>query len=261
VKYRVQVLDRILVLLETLADAEDDIGPTELAARLHLHKSTIHRLLMVLEQQRFIRKDSRGKYGLGMKLFELGNRAIARVNLPERAQPMLRALVNQTGETAHISMLSGSEMLSITNVQGRWTLRTPATVGRRAPVHCTAVGKAFIAFLPKRMLDDVIAVLEFTRFTVHTIATPVALRLELAKVRDRGFAVDDEEFEEGLRCVAAPIFNHTGLVIASVSVAGPVFRITKKRLPELARVMVTTAQALSADLGYQSAPSRKVSGS
>jgi DNA-binding IclR family transcriptional regulator len=250
VRYRVQVLDRTFRIMDALAAVPSELGPAELAARLGLHKSTIHRLLVVLERQRYIRKTSKGKYSLGMKLFELGSRAVAQLELGEHAAPFLRRLVDETGETTHICVLSGTEMMSVANVEGQWTLRTTSTVGRRTKTHCTAVGKALIAFLPERELSELIARLPLTRHTHRTIITPAALRTELAHVRRRGFAVDDEEIEEGLRCIGSPIRNYTGEVIASLSIAGPVFRIRKSRVPELARAVMAVAEALSADLGY-----------
>ena len=245
------MLDRAFAILNALSSALEDLSPTELAKRLRLHKSTVHRLLVVLEGQRFIRRTPDGKYGLGMGLIEIGNRAMQQLDLGERATVFLRQLVDDTGETAHISVLSGTEMTSIANAPGRWTLRTPSTVGQRTHVHCTSVGKAFAAFLPAVQLDELISGLHFVRCTSRTITTPLLFREELARVRRRGFAVDDEEAEEGLRCIGAPVRNYSGVVVASMSIAGPVFRIQKRRLPELARAVVMSADHLSAELGYR----------
>jgi DNA-binding IclR family transcriptional regulator len=185
-----------------------------------------------------------------MRLFELGSRAVARVDVRERAEPFLRRLVVETGETAHIALLSGGEMLSVINVESRKKLRTPTTVGGRTPVHCTAVGKAVLAYLPDHELELLLARLRFERFTRRTITTRRALRAELDRVRALGYAVDNEEIEEGLRCVGAPIRDSAGRVAAAISVAGPVFRMTDERLPELSRSVVEAARDLSADLGY-----------
>jgi DNA-binding IclR family transcriptional regulator len=254
VRYRVQVLDRALRLMDALAIASEDLGPADLASRVGLHKSTIHRLLVVLERQRLIRRSAQGKYGLGMKLFELGSRAVLQLDPGAQAEPFLRRLVGLTGETSHICVRNGNEMMSIANVEGRWTLGTPSTVGRRTELYCTAVGKALMAYFPPKELDEVIAGLRFKRYTRRTITTATALREELARVRRRGFAVDDEEIEEGLRCIGAPIRNYTGEVIASISIAGPVFRIKKERLGDLARAVIATAEGLSAGLGYSRQP-------
>jgi DNA-binding IclR family transcriptional regulator len=124
-RYRVQVLERSFRILDALAGAGDPLSPADLASRLRLHKSTIHRLLVVLEGQRFIRRTVEGKYCLGMKLIEMGSRAVEQLDLGAHAIPFLQQLVNETGETAHVGVLSGTEMVSIANVQGRWSLRAP----------------------------------------------------------------------------------------------------------------------------------------
>ncbi len=251
-RYRVQVLERALRLLDLLAQSDADLGPTELGERLGLHRSTTHRLLKVLEQHQLIRKSQvEGKYGLGIKLFELGSRVVPQGDVATRAQPFLRRLVDLAGETAHVCVLNDAEMVSVANVEGPWTLRTPSTVGRRTPLYCTSVGKALMAYLPKaeqaRLLDRV----KLVRRTKRTLTTRAALEAELQLVRRRGFAMDNEEIEEGLRCVGAPIFNHRGDVVAAISVAGPVFRVTRQRLPEIVRAVKHAGRELSRDLGYR----------
>jgi DNA-binding IclR family transcriptional regulator len=244
--YRAQVMSRGFQILDLLAESREELGPAALAVRLSLHRSTIHRILMVLERQRLVRRSPRrGKYTLGMKLVELGNRAIAHLDLRERAQPVLHKLVDETGEDAHLCIPHGIEMLSIAHAEGPCRARTPATVGRSTPVHCTSVGKAFIAFLPDAALHELIAKLPLTRYTSRTIVTAAALRAELMRVRQRGFAVDNQEIEEGLRCVGAPVHDHTGQTVASVSIAGPAFRLNNERLPMLARAVMIAARGLS----------------
>lgn len=258
--YRAQVMSRGFQILDLLADSRDELGPTTLAARLSLHRSTIHRILMVLERHGLVRRSpARGKYSLGMKLFELGNRAIAQLDLPERAKPFLHKLVQETGEDAHICILDGTEMLSIAHVEGPCRVRIPATIGRRTPIHCTSVGKALIAYLPDAALEDLIAQLPLRRYTNRTLVTGAALQAELMRVRQRGFAIDNQEIEAGLRCVGAPIRNYTGRVIASMSVAGPAFRLKNERLPAFVRAVMTAARGLSIDLGDagKPAPGRK----
>jgi DNA-binding IclR family transcriptional regulator len=249
--YRVQVLDRAVGILKVLADHPSDLAPAEIADRLSLHKSTIHRLIVVLEQHGFIRKTIlTGKYGLGLKLFELGSRAVAGLDVSERAKPFLDRLVQETGETAHVCVLDGHETVSIANVEGPRTVRMPATVGRRTPAHCTAVGKAALAFLPKETLDALLAHHPLPAYTHKTLVTRRALAADLEQVRRRGYAIDDEEVEKGLRCIGAPVRNYSGDVVASLSIAGPTFRVTRKRIPALALWVVRIAQDLSTDLGY-----------
>jgi DNA-binding IclR family transcriptional regulator len=250
--YRIQVLDRTLRLFDVLAEAEGDLALAELTERLGLHKSTVHRLLMVLEQHRLIRRNALGSgYSLGIKLFELGNRAVAQIRLRRRSEPILRQLVRETGEAAHISILDGKETVSLAHMEPPWIVRVPSTVGRRTPVHCSSVGKVLLAFLPDHERADLVAQLPLTRYTDHTFVTRAALRAELSRIRERGYAIDNEETEKGLRCIiGAPVRNYAGRVVAAISIAGPVFRVTKDRLSRLVVTVRAAARDLSQSLGY-----------
>lgn len=241
-----------MAILNVLSSAAVNPNQTDLAALLHLHKSTVYRLLLSLEEQKFIRRTPQGRYLLGTKLVELGRAAIEQLEVGAHASPVLQQLVADTSETARISVLSGTQMTSIASAPGRWTLRRLSTIGHRTHIHCTSAGKAFAAFLPPLQLDELISELQLVRHTTRTITTPVRLREELARIRKRGFALDDEEAEEGLRGIGAPVRNSSGVVVASMSIAGPVFRIQKRRVPELAGVVMKAAEKLSADLGYRS---------
>ena len=250
--YRVQVLDRMLSILDVLAQSDSDLGPSELGEKLSLHRSTTHRLLKVLERHQLIRRSPvEGKYGLGIKLFELGNRVVSQFDLATRSQPFLRRLVDAIGETAHVCVLNDAEMVSVANVEGPWTLRTPSTVGRRTPLHCTSVGKVLLAYLPAVEQRYLLERLKLTRRTRRTIVTRAALEAELERIRRRGFGMDNEEIEEGLRCIGAPVFNHQGHITAAISVAGPVFRVTRQRVPEIVRAVKAAGHDLSRDIGYR----------
>lgn len=252
-RYKVQVLDRAIAVLRLLGDSEAELTPVEIARSVRLHKSTVHRLLVVLEQHRLVQKGN-GAFRLGTGLLELGEKASARLRLSERAGPYLRTLAARTGEGAHVTVLSETEMLAIAHVEGRWNLQSLTKTGLRTQIHCTAAGKAVLAFLPPDACDTLVERLPFKRLTRRTIVKAAAYKLELSRVRAIGYAVDDEEFEDGLRCVGAPIFDHRGQVVASLSLAAPVFRLTRTRLPEVARLVVDAAQGLSAEIGYQGRP-------
>ena len=249
--YRVQVLERAVDILQVLSEDSHELGACEVAERLSLHKSTTHRLLMVLDHHRLIRRNSEtGKYALGLRLFELGTRAVRGLQLREQAQSFLDELARETGETAHISVFDNGEMVSVAYAEGSRSMRMPATVGRRTPAYCSAVGKAMLAFLPGAALDDVLARPLRAR-TAKTLVTRAALDADLRQVRLRGYAVDNEEIEKGLRCVGGPVWNYTGDVVAAISVAGPAFRITKSRVPAVARAVLATTRGLSTELGHR----------
>jgi DNA-binding IclR family transcriptional regulator len=248
--YHVQVLDRAFDVLDVLAENGGELGATEVASTLGLHKSTVHRLLMILQNRHFVaRNPSSGKYHLGWRLFELGSLAVSRLDIYEIARPHLEQLVKVSGETAHLGVLRGAEIISLLNVETTRSVRTPASVGRRTPLYCTSLGKALLAHVPGSVATEVINQMDFQPFTSNTL-TRGAFEAELTKVREQGYALDNEEFEEGLRCVGVPVRNHAGDVVAAISIAGPAFRVGGVHLPGLIRSVILAAQQLSAALGY-----------
>lgn len=250
--YKIQVLDRTFGIFDVLAANGPELTLVEIALRLNLHKSTTHRLLAVLEDHRYVERTSAGKYRLGSKLLELGARAASGLDLAECARPFLEELVAETGETAHLGILREGEVLSIANVESPRTLRTPSTVGRRTPAHCTSLGKALLAFAPEDEVAQIIGRRGLKGYTPKTLSRASAFRRELREVRERGYAVDDEEFEEGLRCVGAPVRDHSSRVVAALSISGPAFRLMPDRWPALGRALIRAAEKLSAVLGYGS---------
>jgi IclR family transcriptional regulator, KDG regulon repressor len=249
--YRVQVLDRTFEIINTLAETHSKLSVTELAARLGLHKSTAHRLLMVLESNRFVERDKDGgKYHLGSRIMELGLSALSRLDVCEIAKPYLRNLVEEAGETAHMGVLRGGEVVSVVNVESSQTLRTPATVGTRTPVHCTSLGKAIMAFGSSDAIDIYLRDGTLKAHTPNTITSIRRFREELRAIQIRGYAIDNEEREEGLRCIGAPVHNCDGEVIAAISIAGPAVRILNESIPALSSAVMETAARISASLGY-----------
>jgi IclR family transcriptional regulator, KDG regulon repressor len=255
--YRVQVLDRALEILDLLAAEGPNLTTMELSLRLKLHRSTVHRLLMVLMQHRLVARDASGNvYHLGLKLCELGSQAVAQLDIGEQAGPHLKQLVLETGETAHVGVMDDGEVVSVTSVVSQRAVRTPSTVGKRNPAYCTSLGKAMLAFLPEEV-ERVISN-GFQARTPNTITSPRALKADLSKVRERGWAIDDEEFEEGLRCLGAPVFHYNGELAAAISITGPAFRITKEKITQLVSPLLREAAALSRELGYREPAAAKV---
>lgn len=251
--YRIQVLDRTFAIFDVLMDSGKDVGIGDLTLKLKLSKSTVHRILMNLESNRYVeRAGPEGKYRLGPRLFELGTKALATLDLRDEVRPCLEHLVAGTGETAHFGVLRDGEVTSLFNVQTKRSLGTASTVGRRIPVYCTSLGKAILAFLPRNQMEAIIEGCHFRAHTEHTITRPSLLVAELDRIRKRGYAIDDEEFEIGLRCIGAAVKNHHGDVIGALSIAGPAVRVSKKRVPELARLVVKAAKELSGRLGNRS---------
>jgi len=253
--YKVQVLDRALAALAILANSSSDCSLAELCPALKLHKSTVHRLMMVLEQHRLVVKNPEtGRYRLGLRLYELGSRAIDGLDLRGRARPYLDRLQAEFGETVFFCVLDEGQVFYVEKVESQQSVRTACTVGSRAPAYCTAVGKAMLAELPEAEVSKIIRRWGLKSVTANTITTASALKAELRAVRLRGYAIDEEEKEEGLRCIGAAVRGHSGKLFAAISVSGPAFRMTKKRIPEIGQAVMWAANELSAELGYQGAP-------
>lgn len=259
--YRVQVLDRALSVLEVLArHADAECSLAEVSEQAALHKSTVHRIIMVLERHRLVLKNTAtGRYRLGMKLFELGSKAIAGNDLREQARPYLSRVMSATGETVHLCILDGGEVLYVDKVEPHKIVRLSSTIGRRSPAYCTSVGKAMLAHLPLEEVDDMIQRSRLLPRTRNTITSSASLHAELAHTRGRGYAVDDEENEEGVRCVGAAVLDYSGRPVAAISVSGPSFSITKEKVATVSRPVVDAASMLSAQLGYRAAVARSTS--
>jgi DNA-binding IclR family transcriptional regulator len=251
--YRVQVLERAFRILDVIAENGGGTSISDISGRLQLHKATAHRLLMFLESERFIeRKGSSGNYHIGSRILELGLSALSRLDLCDIARPQLHLLVEQTGETSHLAVLREGDVVCLAYVESTQTVRTPSAVGTRVPAHCTALGKAMLAFLPKQ-LDDFLRVGKLQPFTRKTITSASRLRAELRLIGQRGYAVDNEEREAGLRCIGAPVRDSSGAVIGAVSISGPAFRVRPERVPTLATSVMTAASRISVSLGYRPA--------
>ncbi len=249
--YQIQVLGRALAALELLSQEGPDLALTEISERLGLHKSTAHRLIMVLERYRLIEKNSvTGRYRLGLKLFELGTKAVSQLDLRERAHPYLERAVIESGETVHLCILDDGEVIYVDKVEPARSVRMASTVGKRNPSYCTAVGKAILAHLPSAQVEAIVRKQGLRPLTKNTITTLAGLQAELAKVRARGYAIDDEEIEEGVRCVGCVVQGPSGEPFAAISISGPTFRVTREKIPILARSVIAAAKALSTQLGF-----------
>jgi len=250
--YKVQVLDRALAALAALSASSTECSLAELCPALGLHKSTAHRLMMVLEQHRLVVKNpDTGRYRLGLRLYELGSRAIDGLDLRGRVRPHLDRLQERFGETVFFCILDEGQVFYVEKVESQRSVRTACMVGSRAPAYCTAVGKAMLSELPDAEVAAIIKKSGLKSITSNTITTPARLKAELKQVRSRGYAIDDEEKEEGLRCVGAVVRTHSRKLSAAMSVSGPAFRMTKERIPEVGQALMQAAGDLAAELGYQ----------
>jgi IclR family KDG regulon transcriptional repressor len=255
--YNVQVIDRALAILGVLGDRQADFSLSEVCSTVKLHKSTVHRLLMVLERHRLVQKSvETGRYRLGLRLFELGCRAGTTLDLREHFRPYLSRILHETAETVHGCILDQGEVLYIEKMEPQQSNRMASTVGRRAPAYCTAEGKAILSELPDADFDLLVRRQTLSPITPNTITNLAALKAELKTIRARGYAIDDEENEEGIRGIGAVVRDGLGRPVAGISVSGPVFRITRAKVSMIASSVVCGARALSVELGYRPEPAR-----
>jgi IclR family KDG regulon transcriptional repressor len=257
--YENRVVDRVVAILACFERGGSELKLMELCDKTGLHKSTLYRLLEVLRAHRLICLDeTSGSYYLGLRLFELGSIAMRRLNLDRLAQPVLQKLAEQTGETAHLAVLDGSDILAIAKVESRSSLQIRSATGYRTPAYSSAVGKVLLTGLSGQDLDVYFTKTPLVAFTRSTIISAARLRAELKTIAEQGYALDHEEREEGVRCVAAPVRDHTGQIVAGMGVLAPSIRLTaKKRTAEVTRMTIAAAATLSSLLGSQSVPGAK----
>ncbi|HZR29266.1 MAG TPA: IclR family transcriptional regulator [Terriglobales bacterium] len=249
--YQIQVLDRALAILEALSQNGPDLTLGQISESLGLHKSTAHRLIMVLERHKLVEKNSQtGKYRLGLKLFELGTRAVSQLDLRERARPFLERAVLETGETVHLCIYDDGEVVYLDKVEPGRSVRLASSVGRRNPAYCTAVGKAIMAHLPENQVEIAVQKHGLRQLTRKTIGSMAELKAELIKVREIGYALDNEENEEGVCCVGSVVHDFSGDPVAAISVSGPTFRVGSEKISVLAKSIISAAEALSRELGF-----------
>ncbi len=251
-RYRIQSVERAVAILNAFSAEEPELGVTELADRLDLHKSTVHRFLVNLEAAGLVERNRlTARYRLGLRIFELGGLVLQQMSLWDEALPFLEGLVRDSGETGHLAVLDGGEAVYIEKVEARKALRIPSAIGRGYPAHATSLGKLLLAHLTADARDLVLAERGLARCTPNTITGRDRLNTELDLIRSQGFAVDDEEYEEGLRCIGAPIVGHTGHVVAAIGIGGPVTRVTPRRVGELAELVMSAAASLSRRMGSE----------
>ena len=245
----VGVVVKVLRILEILHDSPGGLQLKDIAKQTAINKSTAYRFLAHLESEKYLFRDETGAYVIGPKLARLGS-----INYEETlrkiGRSMLQKLWTLTGETVNLAVLDGFEVIYLDVIESSHTFRLVTQAGARRPVYCTSLGKAMAAYLPEAELQELLISTKYQRFTPRTLVQPARLKRELLKVREQGFAVDNEEAVPGARCVAAPIFDSSGKVVAAISVSGPITRITEDKMPSLAASVKKAAGIVSTRLGY-----------
>lgn len=256
--YKVQVLDRAINILEFVAkNGGGEAGLPELSAAMKLHKTTTHRIAHVLESRGLLRRapDS-NRYRLGLHLYDLGYHALDSVNLRDEARPIMTRVAYEVGETVHLAVLDRAEVLYIERIEAQRSLTMGSKLGDRNPVYCTALGKAILAFSSESEVDQALAGCRMEARTRNTITNVLSLKRELQRIRDRGYSIDEEEIEDGIRCVSAPILNSANRAVAAISTSGPSSRITPNRFQSIGKTLLKAAEEISTHIGHRSTPAR-----
>lgn len=250
--YIVQSVVKALSIMEALAESEEDLGATELSQKLGMQKSSVIRVLHTIEQRGYVEKNAEtGNYRIGLKAFEMGQAYRQQLGLFAASRPVLRDLVSKCDESAYIAVLRGTNVVYLDVVQTSKPLRMASRVGSITPAFCTAVGKIQLAYQPPSALDNILQRTKLTPLTEKTIVDPRILREQLADIAAKGYAMDDEEFEIGVRCLGSPIWDHHRHVIAGLSISGPVSRFSPERIrDELLPLLLSASQEISRRLGY-----------
>ncbi|EDQ35016.1 Transcriptional regulator [Hoeflea phototrophica DFL-43] len=247
-------LGKAVSVLDIVASSEEPMRFTDILAVSDQPRGTLHRQLSNLVEEGLLSLNRDHSYSLGLRLLKFAAKAWAGNQFRSIAEPHLRALHNRTGETVHLGVLRGTEVIYLDKVESRQAVRMYSQIGNSSPVFCTGVGKAAMSALGEEALSEVISKISFRRFTEHTLVTPEALRAEIGDIRESGNAYDREEHELGIRCVAAPIYTPDRSFVAGVSVTGPAYRVSTEALQSWAVLVRETAGAIMDDMGPRLGP-------
>lgn len=246
-----RAVDRALEILLCFSQDEPSLTLTQISERVGMHKSTVYRLLTTLENKHFIQRvEENGTYRLGLGLVKLGFLVLRSNSLHRQATPFMQRLSAEFRETVDLAILDGTEVVYLQVIESPQRVKLATAPGERLPVFCTATGKAFLAFLPD---DQVQAILKrgMRKYTEHTTTSIPKILEELRKTRDRGFAISEQEFEDGINAVAAPILDANRYPLAAMAIVGPAFRLPMERLMQVGKTLRATADTVAQNVGVQ----------
>jgi IclR family acetate operon transcriptional repressor len=246
----VQSLTRALSILDALAESDDGLSLTALAKTVALPPSSAHRLLTTLQRKRFVRFEPASMaWRIGVQTFVVGNAFARSRDVVALAMPYMRQLMEKTGETVNLYVPNGGQAICIAQVQSQQMIRAISRPGGSLALHRSAAGKAMLSQMTKAEVDEVVTKHGLARATKNSVGNPSKLHAEIEKTRVRGFALDDEEFAVGLRCIAAAILDEHGAAQGALSIAGPVTRLTDERLPKLGEIVAAAGLAVTREFG------------
>lgn len=247
--YQIKVLEKVTRILDLFDEKGKELTATEIHESLDLNKSTTFRILNILEEASYLERNPVTlKYRLGFKLYYLGSLVEGRTEIRNLSHPFLEELKEKCDETVHLVVLDHGEALYLDKLEGKKAIRVVSRIGWRLPAHCSGVGKVLLASLPEEAVDKVIQEKGLKRFTNNTITDSKALKIELARIQKQGYAIDNEEIEVGLKCVAAPLIGSDAEVIAAISISGPKERFNDIEIKRLIPLVKSTSSQISSVL-------------
>lgn len=249
-EYSVQSLDRALDILEALGSEQEGLGVTEIADRVDLHKSTVHRLLSTLLERGYVEKNEKGSYHIGLKLIEVVSIYINSLELQTEARPYVAQISTDLGLTAHLGVLEGDQVIYIERMDMYSGVKLYSQIGLRVHAYCSSLGKCLLSNFSKEELDRIMKDCSFNKFTPNTISSLEELHRDLKEVRLRGYGMDDQEFDMNNRCIGAPIYDYRGEIIAAISASGHPSLLTQERVPSVANYVMEKARDISRSMGY-----------
>jgi DNA-binding IclR family transcriptional regulator len=244
----IRAVDRALDILLCFSRQTPELTMTQIAEQVGINKSTVHRLLGTLEKKRFVDRDQMtGIYRPGIRLLQVAYLTLEHNDLRRLAAPFLHRLGDQSLETVDLAVIDDSEIIYLDVIESPQRVKLAAAIGMRLPAYCTASGKAILAYLPEERIKRILAG-GMLRHTEHTLVAPEAVLENLGLVRERGFALSEQEYEEGINAIGAPILDLNNLPIGSVAVAGPAYRLTRERMLEICPFLLSTANSIAEEL-------------
>lgn len=248
----VQSVDRSLCILEVLSDYEDGLGITEIAEKVDLHKSTVYRLLNTLVWKGYIKQNKNtSKYGLTLKLFELGNKKVEKMDFVTIAQPYLKELMEKTNEVVHLVVREENEIMYLAKVEPQKSMKMYTRIGMRKPMYCTAMGKAMMSQMSEEEVEEIWNSSDIKKLTENTIVDIEKLKESLSEIRKKGYAVDDQEVEIGIRCIGTVVKDHKNNVSGAISLSSSIITFTEDKIEYFSKMILECANKISKELGYR----------
>nr|WP_242834553.1 IclR family transcriptional regulator [Clostridium pasteurianum] len=248
----VQSVDRTLSILELLSDYENGLGITEISEKVNLHKSTVHRLLNTLMVKGYVQQsEDSNRYKLTLKLFELGSKKVEKMNIVNVARPLLKELMEKTNEVIHLVVREGIDIVYVAKVESQNPIRMYSRIGKKSPMYCTAVGKSMMSHMSEEEVNLIWKNSNVEKLTEYTITDFQTFKDNIDLIRNEGYAIDEQENEIGIRCIAASVLDYSGNIVGAISISGSIISFKEEKIQEFSKLIIEYSNRISQELGYK----------